>query len=452
MNVLLLVVDSLRAASLGRADAPPTPFLSSLRGEFSDFRRAYASECWTLPTHCSMFTGLLPSEHRAHFQHMAYLRPQKTAAEILLDEGFHTEVVTRNFVFDGTIPGITRGFQHNTTALSRRGALNPWTLLLALSKPRFRRVMRSTGFFHPQQRENRRFLSTFARSLMPADDVALDIVAERMRTLRRAAKPYFLFCNLYDVHAPYPPSPRSILRPFWKPSGLVENLKFPVFMAQLGAHSYLKRGFRLSESNRAMLLGRYHDGISLMDRRLERFFAAARSEKLLDDTLVILTSDHGEAFGEHGLYLHDASVYDTHLHVPLWIRHPEKAGGAIDDVVTTRDLFGVLTAAPRRRFDGTLLDPAYRAAHPVALAEHFHYTHVPDMDPRYRRNLRAAIVGRRKFVADPDGVLAYDLETDAAEENPSDASLADFRRACRGIGLGGSSADDLADGLRVAAG
>ena len=68
------------------------------------------------PTHLSLFTGLLPSEHGAHFQTMAYARTAPTIAEILGAAGYHTELVTRNFVFDGTIPGLTRGFQRSNVA------------------------------------------------------------------------------------------------------------------------------------------------------------------------------------------------------------------------------------------------------------------------------------------------------------------------------------------------
>ena len=69
MNVVLLVVDSLRARSLGLPPelGPRTPFLRRLGTETTYFRRAYATECWTLPSHCSMFTGLLPSQHGTHF-------------------------------------------------------------------------------------------------------------------------------------------------------------------------------------------------------------------------------------------------------------------------------------------------------------------------------------------------------------------------------------------------
>ena len=78
----------------------------------------------------------------------------------------------------------------------------------------------------------------------------------------------------------------------------------------------------------------------------------------LEDTLLILTSDHGEAFGEHGLYLHDASLYETHLHVPLWVHHPEASPAQVRDVVSTRELFSLMrSAAFGRGVGGTILEP-----------------------------------------------------------------------------------------------
>lgn len=142
MNVILLVVDSLRSDAV---HAGGTPFLHRLASEAVFFRRAYATECWTLPTHASMFTGLLPSQHQAHFQTMAYEGAEPTVAELCAAGGYQTEIVTRNPIFDGTIPGITRGFQRNVRLTAERRTLDPLSLLLAASKPRFRRQIQSTG-------------------------------------------------------------------------------------------------------------------------------------------------------------------------------------------------------------------------------------------------------------------------------------------------------------------
>src|SRR5262249_7293408 len=91
VNILLVVIDSLRASALAGAtrDGPSTPFFDRLGGETVHFRRAYATECWTLPAHLSMFTGLLPSPHGAHFRTMAYESPAPTIAALLAAAGQH---------------------------------------------------------------------------------------------------------------------------------------------------------------------------------------------------------------------------------------------------------------------------------------------------------------------------------------------------------------------------
>jgi arylsulfatase A-like enzyme len=94
VNILMLVVDSLRFDAVGPT---ATPFLHRLHSEATWFRRAYATECWTLPSHASMFTGLLASQHRAHFQTMGYEESHPTIAELCRQAGYQTE--TRIFMY-----------------------------------------------------------------------------------------------------------------------------------------------------------------------------------------------------------------------------------------------------------------------------------------------------------------------------------------------------------------
>lgn len=433
MNVILLVVDSLRACSLrpDAPDAPHTPFLSRLSRETVAFRQARATECWTLPTHLSMFTGLLPSAHGAHFRTMAYGQSTPTLAERFAAAGYHTEVVTRNSLFDGTVPGATRGFQHNTKLLAALRGPNPLGLLLALSKPRVRRLIKSSGFINVLQRDNGAFLDTLSRMVIPADHLVLDHTLERMAAHRRSGQPYFMFLNLYDVHAPYAPRPHSPLRPFTSLAGWIENLMIPRLSTQLGSHAYLREGFAFSARAQRILRDRYTRAIELMDGKLGSFVDTARDTGLLDDTLLVVVADHGEAFGEHELYFHDASVYDTHLHVPLWIHHPTCAPRAVDDVVSTRDLYGLLSSvADGRGIGGTLLDERARAARPVALAEHFHNPHVPGARRRFTQDIAAAVVGRRKLIVRREGGALYDLATDPDERRPDAATVADFAALC----------------------
>lgn len=433
------MVDSLRHCSLSSGSlgtVASTPFLNRLSGQTLYFRRAYATECWTLPTHTSIFTGLLPSEHNAHFQTMAYGGIQPTAAELLRSAGYKTEILTRNSIFDGSIPGVTRGFERNSVIVSDLRGLNPLSVFLAISKPRFRRQILTTGFFHPKQRASRRFVTRFARATVPADRQLLDAALERMSLYRAKSTPYFLVCNLYDVHAPYPPSERSIFRPTWSLRGLAELVLLPLVLPKLGGHAYLRAGFRMPSTGRQILLDRYHDAIGLMDDKLEKFYRDAAGAGLLDDTLLIVTSDHGEGFGEHGLYLHDASLYETHVHVPLYVHHPDGATGSIDDVVSTRNLFGLILGAPRgRNTRKTILDPAFRLENPIALAEHFHYPHISNAQPQYQHDIMAAIVGDEKVLVHPDGVRFYDLSRDPFERNPVSGTIEQFGDRCRRLGI-----------------
>jgi hypothetical protein len=145
----------------------------------------------------------------------------------------------------------------------------------------------------------------------------------------------------------------------------------------------------------------------------------------------VITSDHGQGFGEHGLYLHDASVFETHLHVPLYVHHPEGAAGRTDDVVSTRDLFDLFRAAiTTGDARDTLLDATRRQRTPVAFAEHFYYPHVPDALPRFRHNQAAAIAATEKVVAQQDGLFRYDLEHDPEEARPEATTLDGLVASC----------------------
>jgi len=447
VNILLVVIDSLRASALAGAtrDGPSTPFFDRLGGETVHFRRAYATECWTLPAHLSMFTGLLPSQHGAHFRTMAYESPAPTIAELLSAAGYHTEVVTRNSLFDGTVPGATRGFQINTRLVGDLGGRlhsAAFGVFLALGKPRVRRLFRTSGFLSPLQKESRSLVTRMAQLAIPADRLVLAHALERMSRLRGSGRPYFLFLNLYDVHAPYPPQATSFLAPFRTLDGWRENVSLPWVLPRVSGHGYLRSDFRMAAGSRRMLLRRYHAAIEHMDGKLAAFHDRAWTSGLLDDTLMVVTSDHGEAFGDHGLYFHDASVYETHLHVPLWIHAPAVAPQVVDDIVSTRDLFTLFrSVALDGTLRGTLLDPGARAQRGVALAEHFHYPHVHQMLPRYRQDIAAALVGQRKVIVRREGLEHYDLARDPDESSPAGGPIESFVAACRKDGTAPAAID-----------
>lgn len=429
MNIVLMVMDSLRRTSIipNNPQRSHTPFFDGFRRETLSFNAAYAPECWTVPVHMSMFTGRMPSEHGAHFANMAYTQPQPTLAETLSERGYHTEVITRNSIFDGGVPGVTRGFQKNVAHYSERARFSPGAWMLAMNKARFRRQLMGTGFVSAAQRENLRFVQGFIKAMFPADHLVCDYTLEQMAHYKRIGKPYFLFCNLYDVHAPYPPIDDSIFLPMSSPRNIVDNVQALSALSKISLHSYLRAGFSLPEAQRLALLDRYRLAVERMDRTVGRFYAQAKAAGLLDDTLFILTADHGEAFGEHGVYLHDAGLYEENISVPLWIRHPHHAPKEIDDVVTTRDLYGVMrSAAGLEKEADTLLDIEYRQRHPIAFAEHFYYPHVKDIAPFYAQNQRAAVTREYKVITRGAQVEMYERLADPWETRPLAPNLDDL--------------------------
>jgi arylsulfatase A-like enzyme len=248
---------------------------------------------------------------------------------------------------------------------------------------------------------------------------------------------------------PYSPSPASPLRPLTSLAAVAEAVRLPAVLPKISSHAYLRPGFRMSEAQRRMLLGRYESAIELMDAKLEQLWNDARTTGLLDDTLLVVTSDHGEAFGEHGLYFHDASVWQTHLHVPLWVHHPDCAPRAVDDVVSTRDLFGLMRSAGLGLgIAGTLLDAAAVARRPVALAEHFHYALGGPILPQYATNLASAIVGGRKIAVRGDRAVAFDLAADPGELDPQATTIAGFLHECRRDGAAPAALDAAAEHLQ----
>src|SRR5262249_55647301 len=106
--------------------------------------------------------------------------------------------------------------------------------------------------------------------------------------------------------------------------------------------------------------------------------------------------------------------------------------GGVEEVVRRGDVVGLIGAMGHGGdLAGTVLDSDYRGEHPLALAQHFHYPHTDDLLPRYRQNLGAAVVGRRKLIVRREGLEHYDLQADPDEATPLGGTLGDFEAACR---------------------
>ena len=305
--------------------------------------------------------------------------------------------VTRNFIFDGSIPGIMRGFRHNTLP-------SPMPALASLRALPRRRASRASGatsgargFFHPAQQQSRRFLSTFARALMPADRLALDHVLERHGGCTGTPeRPYFLFCQSLRRPRPLPAGAALDPAPVWTPRGCVREPALPVVMPRLGSHTYLQPGFRLSEIEpppAARPLPPRHRADGREAARLLRGGARRRAARRRP-------ADRHQR-PRRGLRRARIStcttprVYDTHLHVPLWIHHPEDAPGWS----TTWSARAICSALIRAVGRGEPISAARCSTRAGAPSTRSRWPSTSttrtcaDMQPRYRQNVTAAIAG-----------------------------------------------------------
>ncbi|MEP7326830.1 MAG: sulfatase [Gemmatimonadota bacterium] len=311
-NVLLIMLDTVRDLDFdgGDAFAHYLPRLAHAAGSGVRFAVALAPSSWTLPSHASMFTGRWPSEHRSNWDHP--LGPgYTTLAETLRQLGYSTAGFAGNRNYVSRETGLAQGFQvfHNLT-------LGPAELV------RSSMLLRKVG-------ESPRIRNLIGWHEMLGRRHAPQITGDMLHWLSsHQDRPFFVFLNYFDAHYPYlPPAPYdSALRAMG--GGKDPGLRFREdFDGRLPAAQVLEEG-------KAAYAGamRYLDGqvAGLLDSLAQR--------GVLKNTWVILTSDHGEEFGEHGLTGHGHNLYRTTVQVPLVIWGPGLEAGTSDAPVSLRNI------------------------------------------------------------------------------------------------------------------
>ncbi len=342
-NLLWIVLDTVRAdrMSLHGYERPTTPQLERWAARGITFDDARSAAPWTLPSHMTMFTGLWPFEHGARIDR-PYRGTRPLVTEVLSDRDYDTAGFVANFECVNACFGFDRGFDTFIDD-SVRQEISPRTVLASSSLGRL--------------------LLPLARKLGPAwkwpptphVKPASEVFQLTRNWLdqRRAAAPdrsYFAFLNLMDAHGPYrPPAPWP--RRFWTaeiPKRIRETTPELGFEALRAARSATpaERPERLAaiESAGMQLGDLYDDCLASLDDQLGAFLDELEAKGELADTWIIITSDHGEHFGEHGHFGHGSSLYDAALHVPLILIPPldrpydDARGRRVAPVVSLRDL------------------------------------------------------------------------------------------------------------------
>jgi arylsulfatase A-like enzyme len=316
-NVVLIVWDTVRAASLSLHDYPrdTTPNLVRWARRGVQFSLSLAPAPWTYASHSCFFTGQWPHKLNSQWKHTLDA-PDPTLAEYLASRGYQTAGFAANTIYASHETGLDRGFTHYEdyplTPLYLLGRTVPgaWILNNILNR----------GDFYAQK-----WIRLQSRSARGINDAFIDWLARR-----RQDRPFFAFLNYFDAHAPYMPAAETLGRFGTRPEG-------PRDYQLLLDHTHTNSALPLKDV--LMIRDCYDDCIAFLDDQLGRLLDELNGQGILDNTLVIITSDHGEAFGYHGIFGHGGSLYLDEIAVPLVILSPRvPKARVVAEPVSLRDL------------------------------------------------------------------------------------------------------------------
>lgn len=335
-NLILFGIDSLRAdhMSLYGYHRLTTPHMDAVAAQGCVFERCYSPHIPTTPGYASMFTGMdCFGTDVVALRHQGVLGDHvKTLAEVLGERGYNTTCV---------------GFSGNQAS---RGFAN---------------YIDFSGW------------GSWEDGRSPKAENLNAVTIPELQRLASESRPFFLFLRHMDPHSPYlPPGPFE--RIFYHGNEFdPENRSLEPVMEFKPFCDYFASWFPPGCTDKDYIIAQYDGAVAYMDAAIANIFQAVRSLGVEEDTLIVLTSDHGETLYDHECWFDHHGLYDCTLHIPLVFYWPGKApaGRRFGDYVhmkdimpTVLDLMGIRT---KIRFDGRSLVPLFEGKPRVQEPEYY---------------------------------------------------------------------------------
>lgn len=414
-NVLLLVLDTVRAESMSLYgyNRETTPNLARLAERGVRFDQARSPAPWTLPSHASMFTGRWPHELKVG-ENRPLDSTYPTLAGFLTSRGYSTGGFIANTFFCNAWFGLGRGFEHYDDFYEGQLAVSVGEALRCSSLGRiFVRLLHDPFGVDRRRKDasqiNKAFLTWMEK---------------------QQGRPFFAFLNYFDVHTPYV-LPDGVAHRFGRPARNDQE-----FATLQGWDARSRTS--VTDAELAFSRDAYDDCLAYLDAEVGKLFDDLESRGVLDDTIVILTSDHGENHGEHGLIGHGRSLYDQEVHVPLLVLLPggAHAGEVVSEPVSLRDvaatIVGLLELEADAPFPGVSLVRSLGRAAGVTEAEVPVLTEVllrdqisrnPNRPPAWRGPMYSIVAEDQTYIRNADGQEElYDLRDDPAQTRDQSSS------------------------------
>jgi len=383
-NILLISIDTLRADHLGcyGYDRPTSPTLDRLATEGVLFEDCSAPAPWTIPSHVSLLTGLYPNQHGARSMDPGMWDVDKLA-EVLKAKGYATGAVINHYLLQDARLKLQEGF------------------------------------------DSFKYVSEI---IIRPDPSQVHDAGEQWLAKRRE-RPFFLFLHFFDVHSDYVSLPKYEQQFVGEYSGHATGKTLQLMDAMLG-------GTALDEADIRHLIDLYDAGICQIDAGIKRMLNALKANDLFDDTIVVITSDHGEQFMEHGSVLHGQNHFQEVIRVPLIMRGPGIPKGrrvqtmaSLIDVMPT--LLSLLDVPAPAGLDGIDLAPLWDDD-PAQAADRYLFA---EADHGYRQSDQKRVVRNSRFKLHFDrldeSIELYDLESDPGEQHNVAADHKDVVKSLR---------------------
>jgi arylsulfatase A-like enzyme len=328
-NILLVSIDSLRGDHVHASGYPreTTPAIDALARDGVLFRNAIAPSAWTLPSHLTLHTSLPPVVHRVENSHRRLGQRALTLAEVLRATGYDTAAVVGG-PFLRASHGYAQGFNsYDESVVTAATPTRQW----------------NQGATSP---------------------VLVDRALAWLRDWRaeRAQRPFFFFLHLWDVHYDYAPPP---------PYDRMFDPDYAGTLTSSDLESNPRINRDMPRRDLEHLIALYDGEIRFTDDHLGRVFAWLEEAGVREDTIVIVTADHGDEFFEHGRKGHRKALFDESVRVPLVLRYPRRVPGGqvIPELVRLMDVAPtLLSLAAVERPEGFGVSTGPAAGLPVDLS------------------------------------------------------------------------------------
>jgi uncharacterized sulfatase len=365
----MLVLDTHRIdrSSLYGYDKPTTPTVDEFAQGGTTFDWAVSTAQWTVPSHASMFTGLYPTVHQTNQSYTALSEEIPTLAETLRDNGYRTVGFCNNPLVGVLDNGLKRGFDqfYNYSGYvpnvpGRRDKRRPFARFKR-KQPGAEQVLNKVTSSIERQFGQSSLLLWFSMQewFVPFWTLTGRFKGDTKQSLHDVAdylryhdaihkdEPFFMFINMMETHLPYHPPRKTMER--WVPY-LKRDREARDFLKRFNVQSYrwvapMIEPFTPLEQR--VLRDVYDAEVAYQDQQLRRVFRHLKRSGQLDNTMVIIVSDHGESHGDHNFMGHAFVVYNELVHVPLVIHYPAMfpAGKRIEKTVSTRRVFHTILEA-----------------------------------------------------------------------------------------------------------